>query len=50
MKFFHMPKELNGWSDRVLSHQFPTKKSSHAGRPDNEEVVGGTGPNHTYVI
>jgi hypothetical protein len=27
----HMPKELNGFSDRVLSHWFPTRKSSHVG-------------------
>ena len=25
-----MPKELNGLSDHVLSHWFPTVKSSHA--------------------
>jgi hypothetical protein len=31
MEFLHMPKELNGLSDRVLSHWFPTKKNSHAG-------------------
>ena len=28
MKFFHMPKELNGLSDQVLSHWFSTGKSS----------------------
>ena len=26
-----MPKELNGLSDQVLSHWFPTRKSSHTG-------------------
>ena len=26
-----MPKEPNGLSDQVLSHWFPTGKSSHAG-------------------
>ena len=26
-----MPKELDGLSDQVLSHWFPTGKSSHAG-------------------
>ena len=30
MEFLHMPKELNGLSDWVLSHKFPTRKSSHA--------------------
>ena len=28
MKFFHVPKELNGLSDQVLSHWFSTGKSS----------------------
>ena len=26
-----MPQELDGLSDRVLSHWFPIEKSSHAG-------------------
>ena len=30
MQFFHMPKELVSFSDQVLSHWFPTGKSSHA--------------------
>ena len=30
MEFLHMPKELTGLNDRVLSHWFPTRKSSHA--------------------
>ena len=30
MEFLHMPKELNGLSDRVLSHWFSMWKSSHA--------------------
>ena len=29
MEFLHMPNELSGLSDRVLSHWFPTRKSSH---------------------
>jgi hypothetical protein len=29
-KFLHMPKKLNASSHRVLSHWFPTRKSSHA--------------------
>ena len=29
MEFLHVPKELNVLSDRVLSHRFPTGKSSH---------------------
>ena len=43
-----MPKELNGLSDRVLSHWSPMGKSSHVGRharrPDSEGGVGGVGP------
>ena len=31
MEFLGMPKELNDLSDRVLSHWFPPRKSSHAG-------------------
>ena len=31
MEFLYMPKELSVLSDRVLSHSFPTRKSSHAG-------------------
>ena len=31
MKFLHMSKEINGLSDRVLSHWFPMGKSSKAG-------------------
>jgi len=31
MEFLHMPKELNGLSDQVSSHWYPTRKSSHAG-------------------
>jgi hypothetical protein len=29
MKFLHMSKELNVFRDWVLSHKFPTWKSSH---------------------
>ena len=38
MEFFHMPKELNGLSDHVLSHWYPTRKSSHtsAGKKDGQ--------------
>ena len=36
-----MLKELNGLSDRVLSHWFPTGKSSHAGKPGSEGDMGG---------
>ena len=34
-----MPKEFNGLSGRVLSHWFPTRKSSHAsaGRVHGED-------------
>ena len=41
---FHMPKELNGLSDQVLSHWFPKGKSFH---PDasSEGGMGMTGPN-----
>ena len=42
MEFFYMPKELNGWSDRVLSHWSPMGKSSQVGA-GNEESVGGGG-------
>ena len=38
-----MPKELNGLSDQVLSHWFPTGKSSHT-CADNEGGMGDTGP------
>ena len=31
MEFLHMPKELHGLSDRVLSRGFPMRKSSHTG-------------------
>ena len=31
MEFLSMPKELDGLSDQVLSHWFPTRKSSHTG-------------------
>ena len=31
MEFVRIPKELNDLSDQVLSHWFPTRKSSHAG-------------------
>jgi hypothetical protein len=31
MEFLHMPKELNGLSDWVLSHWYPTRRSSHVG-------------------
>jgi hypothetical protein len=30
MEFLHMLKKLNGSSDRILSHGFPTRKHSHA--------------------
>ena len=30
MKILPMPKKLNGLSDLVFSHWFPTGKSSHA--------------------
>ena len=46
MEFLHMPKELNGLSDHVLSHWFPKEKNSHAcacWKTGNEEV-GGAGP------
>ena len=42
----HMPKELNGLSDWVLSHWFPMWKSSHAG-VGSEGGMGGIGPNQT---
>jgi hypothetical protein len=29
MKFLHMPKELNGYSDHVFSHWFQTAKFPH---------------------
>ena len=48
-----MPKELNGLSDRVLPHWFPTGKSSHVGvgrRPNNEGFVEGTEPNQNEVV
>ena len=38
-----MPKEVNGLNDWVLSHRFPTRKSSHVGsgkKPHNEGQVG----------
>ena len=37
MGFLHMPKELNDFSDRVLSHWFPPRKSSHVGAGRNED-------------
>ena len=38
-----MPMELNGLSDWVLSHRFPTGKSSHEGA-GSEGGVGWAGP------
>ena len=35
-----MSKEFNGLSDRVLSHWFPTGKSSHAGAGSEGGAVG----------
>ena len=48
----HMPKELNGLSDRVLSRWFPIGKSPtqlQARRPSNEGGVGGAGPSRTRM-
>ena len=52
MGFLHIPKELNGLSEWVLSHWFTTGRSSHAGatrRPDSEGGVGGAGPSRTHM-
>ena len=54
MEFLPMPKELNGLSDRVSSHRFPTGKSSHAsvGKKIGQWRRSGRGtarPNQTQV-
>ena len=54
MEFLHMPKELNGLSDHVLSHWFPMEKSSHTGVGRKTEQWrrcgrGGAQPNEDVI-
>jgi hypothetical protein len=37
MEFLHMPKELDGFSDWVLSHWFPTGKNFQVGVGKKED-------------
>ena len=39
MEFLHVPKELNGLSDHVLTHWFPTGKSFHTGAGRKNQAV-----------
>ena len=51
MGYIHTPKVLNGLSDRVLSHWFPTGKSSHAyvDRKTGRRGRGGAQPNENMI-
>jgi hypothetical protein len=47
MKLLHMPKEINRLSDHVLSHWFPTRKSSHVGV--GKKTKDGAQPNEDVI-
>jgi hypothetical protein len=44
MEFLHMPKKLNGLSDRELSHWFPMRKNSHTCGGKSIPTRPGTAP------
>ena len=45
-----MPKEVNGWNDRVLSQWFPTGKNFHASVGSEEgRGRGGAQPNEGVI-
>ena len=48
-----MPKELSGLTDRILSHWFPTGKSSHVGAGGKTKLTvketWGEGPSQTQT-